>query len=59
MATALVSAAAAAKLAIAKAKLSAALLRADPEACTRDDIDTFDALLSSVTTRCSPANIQV
>jgi len=47
------------ELAIAKASLSAALLRPEPTACSRDDIEHLHALLSAVATQCSPPNVQV
>ena len=48
-----------AQLAIAKATLTAVLLRPDPEPCSRDDIDEFTRLLALAATRCSPAHVQV
>lgn len=47
------------ELAIAKASLSAALLRNEPKACERDDIEHFHALLHRAIAQCSPANVQV
>ena len=50
-----------ADLAIARASLSAALLRKDADLppCTRDDVDAFSSLLQDVARRCSPQNVQV
>jgi hypothetical protein len=48
-----------AELAVAKASLSATLFRADPTACSRDDIDQIFSLLGSTVTQCSPTNVQV
>lgn len=50
---------ASAELTIAKAALSGALFRADPRACTRDDIESMLALLDTAITECSPPNVQV
>lgn len=50
---------ASAELTIAKAALSGALFRADPRACTRDDIESMLALLDTAITECSPSNVQV
>jgi hypothetical protein len=47
------------QLAIAKAALSAGLLRPDPSSVSRDEIEQFHALLDRAVTRCSPANVQV
>jgi hypothetical protein len=47
------------QIAIAKASLSASLLRADPTPITRDEITTFHNLLDKALTICTPANIQV
>ncbi|KAK1833349.1 hypothetical protein QBC39DRAFT_254715, partial [Podospora conica] len=47
-----------AELTIAKAALSGALFRADPRACTRDDIESMLALLDTAITECSPPNVQ-
>ncbi len=47
------------ELAIAKASFSAVLLRPDPTACSRDDIEQFHTLLAAAVRRCSPANVQV
>ncbi|SPN98965.1 uncharacterized protein DNG_02004 [Cephalotrichum gorgonifer] len=48
------------EFAIAKAHLSAALLRKDHvlPACTRDDVGTFNSLFNDVVNRCSPQNVQ-
>ncbi|CAK7219139.1 hypothetical protein SEUCBS140593_003790 [Sporothrix eucalyptigena] len=51
-------AAAAAQLAIAKASLTAVLLRPDPAPCARADIDEFAGLLALTAVRCSNANVQ-
>ena len=53
------AAAAAAQLAIAKASLTAVLLRPDPTPCSRADIDEFTRQLALTAARCSPANVQV
>lgn len=50
---------AAAHLAIAKAALAAALLRGDPQPCSRDEIDELTRSLSLAATRCTPAHVQV
>lgn len=50
---------ASAEVTIAKAALSGALFRADPRACTRDDIESMLALLDTAITECSPSNVQV
>ncbi|KAI9884978.1 MAG: kinase subunit of RNA polymerase II carboxy-terminal domain kinase I [Watsoniomyces obsoletus] len=47
------------QLAIAKAALSASLLRPDPVSISRDEISTFHSLLEAALTRCSPPNIQL
>lgn len=47
------------QLAIAKASLMAALLRPDPTACSRDEIEHFHVLLNSAIAQCSPDNVQV
>ncbi|CAK7240582.1 MAG: hypothetical protein STHCBS139747_002026 [Sporothrix thermara] len=52
------AAAAAAQLAIAKASLTAVLLRPDPTPCSRADIDEFTRQLALTAARCSPANVQ-
>ncbi|CAK7224299.1 hypothetical protein SCUCBS95973_005470 [Sporothrix curviconia] len=49
---------AAAELAIAKASLTAVLLRPDPAPCPRADIDEFARQLTLTAARCSPANVQ-
>lgn len=46
-------------LVIAKASLLAALLKPDPEACTRSDFDQLYQLLTDAINRCSPGNVQV
>ncbi|KLU92723.1 hypothetical protein MAPG_11625 [Magnaporthiopsis poae ATCC 64411] len=46
------------QLAIAKAPLMAALLRPDPTACSRDEIEHFHVLLKSAVDQCSPDNVQ-
>ncbi|KAF9887299.1 hypothetical protein FE257_010294 [Aspergillus nanangensis] len=45
-------------LAIAKASLSAALLRPDPTSVPRDEITTFHTAFDRTLSHCSPANIQ-
>jgi hypothetical protein len=47
------------ELAIAKAALSAALFRADPESLSRPSVEAFFPLVTSITTQCSRPNIQV
>lgn len=47
------------QLAIAKAALSASLLRPDPTSVGREEIANFHALLDSAVARCSPPNVQV
>lgn len=49
------------ELAIAKASLSAALLRKDASLppCARSDVDAFNSLFHDVARRCSPQNVQV
>lgn len=47
------------QLAIARASLSAALLRADPTPVTRDEITRFHTLLDTALTQCTPRNIQL
>jgi hypothetical protein len=47
------------QLAIAKASLSAGLLRPDPTSVPRDDIAAFHASLDTALSRCSRTNIQV
>ena len=46
-------------LAIAKAGLTAGLIRADPVLVPRDEIASFHSLLDATLIECSPANIQV
>ncbi|KAL8373397.1 hypothetical protein RB599_000563 [Gaeumannomyces hyphopodioides] len=46
------------QLTIAKASLLASLLRAEPTACSRDEIEHFHMLLHSAIAQCSPANVQ-
>ncbi|KAK3685610.1 hypothetical protein B0T22DRAFT_223561 [Podospora appendiculata] len=50
--------ASAATLIIAQTALSGALFRPDPRPCSRDEIESMFALLSSATTECSPPNVQ-
>lgn len=47
------------QLAIAKASLTASLLRADPAPVSRDEISIFHRLLEQTLAVCSPPNIQV
>jgi hypothetical protein len=47
------------QIAIAKASLSASLLRADPTPVSRDEITNFHNLLDKSLTICSTPNIQV
>ncbi|KAK0720031.1 hypothetical protein B0H67DRAFT_462142, partial [Lasiosphaeris hirsuta] len=49
---------ASAELTVAKAALSGALFRADPRSCSRDEIESMLALLSSAVNECSPPNVQ-
>ncbi|RPB26929.1 hypothetical protein L211DRAFT_773189, partial [Terfezia boudieri ATCC MYA-4762] len=46
------------QLAIAKASLTASLLRADPVSVPRDEMTNFHALLDKTLNQCSSANIQ-
>ncbi|OJJ48933.1 hypothetical protein ASPZODRAFT_1358284 [Penicilliopsis zonata CBS 506.65] len=46
------------QIAIAKASLSAALLRPDPTSVSRDEITALHSSLDRVLTHCSPSNIQ-
>ncbi|KAL8402257.1 hypothetical protein RB596_008860 [Gaeumannomyces avenae] len=46
------------QLTIAKASLLASLVRAEPTACSRDEIEHFHMLLDSAIAQCSPANVQ-
>ena len=46
-------------LVVAKTMLTAALMRPDPAAIAKDDIQTFHTLLDAALLACSPANIQV
>ena len=46
-------------LAIAKASLTAGLIRPDPTPVPRDDIAEFHRLLDAALAQCSPANVQV
>lgn len=45
--------------ALAKANLTAVLLRADPTPVSKDAISQFHTLLDTTLTTCSPPNIQV
>ncbi|KAI0006926.1 hypothetical protein F4779DRAFT_594265 [Xylariaceae sp. FL0662B] len=45
-------------LAIARVSFSAVLLRPDPTACSRGEIDEFLHLLDATISRCSPPNVQ-
>ncbi|KAI1079317.1 hypothetical protein F5B20DRAFT_544490 [Whalleya microplaca] len=45
-------------LAIARVSFSAVLLRPDPTACSRGEIDEFLSLLDATIARCSPPNVQ-
>ncbi|KAI0021881.1 hypothetical protein F4780DRAFT_778155 [Xylariomycetidae sp. FL0641] len=46
------------QLAIAKVSFSAVLLRPDPTACSRSDIDEFLRQFDAAVSRCSPPNVQ-
>lgn len=46
-------------LVVAKTMLTAALMRADPVAVAKDDIQSFHSLLDAALLTCSPANLQV
>lgn len=50
---------ASAELTVAKAQLTGALFRADPRSCSRDEIDSMIALLTTAIVECSPPNVQV
>ncbi|KAB2578244.1 hypothetical protein DBV05_g3193 [Lasiodiplodia theobromae] len=45
-------------LVVAKTMLTAALMRADPVAVAKDDIQSFHSLLDAALLTCSPANLQ-
>ncbi|GME41867.1 calcium homeostasis endoplasmic reticulum protein [Neofusicoccum parvum] len=45
-------------LVVAKAVLTAALMRADPTSVAKDDIDAFHRLLDAAVQHCSPAHFQ-
>lgn len=47
------------ELVIAKAALSAALFRADPDSVSRDDVDNLFASLNATILICSRPNVQV
>lgn len=47
------------QLAIAKAALSASLLRPDPTSLSRDEIAEFHSRLDKALSHCTPNNIQV
>jgi hypothetical protein len=47
------------QVAIARASLAAALLRADPTPISRDEIAGFHSLLENALNKCSVANVQV
>jgi hypothetical protein len=47
------------QLAIAKASLSAALLKPDPTSLHREEIAHFHSLLDSTITQCTATNVQV
>ena len=46
-------------LAIAKAHLTAAMIKPDPTTVPRDEINDFHNLLDTTVSQCSPANVQV
>ncbi|CCC10056.1 unnamed protein product [Sordaria macrospora k-hell] len=47
-----------AELIVAKAALTGALFRADPQSCSRDEIESTLALLNTATAECSLSNVQ-
>ncbi|KAK3501566.1 hypothetical protein B0T13DRAFT_463656 [Neurospora crassa] len=47
-----------AELIVAKAALTGALFRADPQSCSRDEIESTLTLLNTATAECSPSNVQ-
>jgi len=46
-------------LAIAKASLSVAMMRPDPNPVPRADVANFHALFEGLVSKCTPANVQV